>query len=72
MNQTIQSCLRDAGCSDVFIERYLAREAAGDTQTCLQLLKLHRCELVCALHEAQRPIDVCDWIIKDLEDCREH
>ncbi len=67
MTTTSRECLRDAGCSDVFIESYLARAATGDDETCLQLLRLHRCELVCALHEAQRPIDVVDWIIRDLE-----
>lgn len=67
MLTTSKECLRDAGCSDVFIESYLACATQGDDETCLQLLKLHRCELVCALHEAQRPIDVVDWIIHDLE-----
>lgn len=67
MQATNEQSLRDAGCTDTFIERYLARAAAGDEKTCLQLLRLHRCELVCALHEAQRPIDVVDWIISDLE-----
>ena len=67
MHSDVETCLRDAGGDAAFIARCRAREAEGDTDTCLKLLRLHRCELVCALHEAQRPIDVCDWIIHDLE-----
>ena len=67
MYATSEQCLADAGCNEAFIRQYRAREAAGDEATCLQLLRLHRCELVYALHEAQRPIDVVDWIIRDLE-----
>lgn len=62
-----ETCLRDAGCKDAFIERFQASAETGDTNSCLQLLRLHRSELLCALHEAQRPIDVCDLIIHDLE-----
>lgn len=67
VTETVESGLLDAGCASAFIEQYRVAEAAGDTQACLDLLRRHRCELVCALHEAQRPIDVCDWIIRGLE-----
>ncbi len=67
MTETVESGLRDAGCAGELIEQYRALEGAGNTKACLDLLRRHRCELVCALHEAQRPIDVCDWIIRGLE-----
>lgn len=67
VTETVKSGLLDAGCASAFIERYRVAEAAGDTKACLDLLRRHRCELVCALHEAQKPIDVCDWIIRGLE-----
>lgn len=59
--------LRDAGCAAELAKRCGELEAAGRTDECLQLLRRHRAELVVALHEAQRPIDVCDWIIHTLQ-----
>lgn len=59
--------LAAAGCSEQLIGRLERRIATGDTEGCLRLLRAHRCELVEAMHEAQRPIDVCDWIIREVE-----
>lgn len=56
-----------AGCSEQLIRRLEQRIVAGDTEGCLRLLRAHRCELVEAMHEAQRPIDICDWIIREVE-----
>lgn len=67
MNEAATDGLRNAGCTNELIERYETLDDAGDTAACLDLLRRHRCELVCALHDAQRPIDVCDWIIRKLE-----
>lgn len=59
--------LQEAGCSDDLLCRCQQLEQSGKVDELLKLLKLHRAELVVALHEAQRPIDVCDWIIRGLE-----
>lgn len=67
VTETVEYGLRDAGCAGELIDRYRVLEKAGDTKACLDLLRRHRCELVIALHEAQKPIDVCDWIIRGLE-----
>lgn len=67
MTESVEYGLRDAGCAGELIEQYRALDGVGDTRACLDLLRRHRCELVCALHEAQKPIDVCDWIIRGLE-----
>ncbi|MDO4536843.1 MAG: hypothetical protein Q4B54_01685 [Coriobacteriales bacterium] len=67
MTESMRLGLSDAGCAAELVERYGEFEKAGDTRACLALLRKHRCELVCSLHEAQRPIDVCDWMIRNLE-----
>ncbi len=59
--------LADAGCTEDLVELYGAFEETGDVDACKSIQQKHRCELVCALHEAQRPIDVCDWLIRNLE-----
>lgn len=64
MNQTD---LCDAGCGEELAALCDRLESSGHTDECLRLLRRHRAELVVALHEAQRPIDVCDWIIRNLE-----
>jgi hypothetical protein len=59
--------LTAAGCDERLARRLEERAAAGDSASCLRLLRAHRCELVEAMHEAQRPIDTCDWIIREVE-----
>ena len=59
--------LAAAGCDDRLANLLEERAAAGDGAGCLRLLRAHRCDLVEAMHEAQRPIDVCDWIIREVE-----
>ena len=58
--------LQAAGCTEELVRRCQALEAQGKSDECLKLLQYHRAELLVALHEAQRPIDVCDWIINGL------
>ena len=67
MGQIDARCLADAGCDTTLIARLERQLAEGDEAACLQLLRAHRCDLVAAMHEAQRPIDVCDWIIREVE-----
>lgn len=67
MEHTMRQALVDAGCEEGLVERFDALQSAGETEACVRLLRCHRCELVEALHQAQRPIDVCDWIIHKLE-----
>ena len=64
---TTDACLADAGCTDELVQRFHELEERGDVEACLRLLRCHRCQLVQAMHEAQRPIDVCDWLIRDLK-----
>lgn len=59
--------LMDTGCDSGLADRCERALGAGDVEACLRLLRAHRCDLVEAMHEAQRPIDVCDWIIREVE-----
>jgi hypothetical protein len=48
-------------------DRFEALDAKGDRAQCLRMLMLRRAELLDALHEAQRPIDMVDAAIRDLK-----
>ena len=61
------SSLIAASCNNELIERLERQAEKGNSEACLQLLRSHRCDLVEAMHEAQKPIDVCDWIIREVE-----
>lgn len=67
MDHAMRQVLTEAGCNNTLVDRFDALKKAGETDACLRLLRCHRCELVEALHQAQRPIDVCDWLIHELE-----
>lgn len=67
MARISEGSLIDAGCDARLIERVERHLEMGNEKACLNLLRAHRCELVEAMHEAQRPIDVCDWIIREVE-----
>jgi hypothetical protein len=58
--------LEAAGCTQDFAQKCQRMADEGRTDECLRMLQLHRAQLVVALHEAQRPIDVCDWLICNL------
>lgn len=66
MSDTTKALLHETGFDALQAERYLSLEAQGRKEECLRMLRCRRCELVEALHEAQRPIDVIDWAIYDL------
>ncbi len=67
MSANTREMLAATGFPTAQAERYLSLEEQGRRDDCLRLLRRRRCELVDALHEAQRPIDVIDWAICDLE-----
>ena len=59
--------LTDAGCGQSVIDRFLELEAQGKKSDCLSLLARHRCRLVCQMHAAQKPLDVLDYLIRELK-----
>ena len=70
MMQDTQQMLVASGFGPQQTERYLAFERAGRRDECLRMLRCHRCTLVEALHDAQRPIDVVDYAIHELQHAR--
>ena len=67
MANDMQALLEQTGFAEGQIARYRQLEEQGRTAECIRLLRCRRCELVDALHEAQRPIDLIDWAIYELE-----
>lgn len=59
--------LEATGFTTVQARRYLSLREQGRREDCVRMLRCRRCELVDALHEAQRPIDVIDWAIYELQ-----
>ena len=67
MTDATLTMLEATGFSSHQAQRYERCKREGRTDECVRMLRRRRCELVDALHEAQRPIDVIDWAIADLE-----
>ena len=67
MTNATQELLETVGFSSAQTQQYPNLERQGRTQDCARMLRSRRCELVEALHEAQRPIDVIDWAIYELQ-----
>ena len=59
--------LKDAGCDDLTIERYLKRKKEGREREQMRLLSLHRASLLDRLHVNQRMIDCLDYLIYQME-----
>ena len=55
--------LKDAGCDDAKIEKYLELEKQGKQQEQLRLLSLHRASLLDRVHLNQNMIDCLDYLI---------
>ena len=66
MDTNTQEMLKTVGFSEAQRKRYLALEEQGRKDDCVRMLRCRRCELVDALHEAQRPIDVVDYALYEL------
>lgn len=62
----ITGALTDARCTPAEIAAFWDLYASGQTAAALRLLSCHRCKLVCALHEAQKPIDILDYLLYQL------
>lgn len=55
--------LKDAGCSEADIQRFLKLGQAGKRQEQLRLLSMHRANLLDQLHVSQRQIDCLDYLV---------
>ena len=55
--------LKDAGCDDALIRRFLFLQEDGEPSECLCLLFGHRRRLLEMIHEDQKRIDILDYLI---------
>lgn len=55
--------LRDAGCGQEAISRFLTCMATGETKKGMKLLERQRRELLDSIHEGQRRLDCLDYLV---------
>ena len=55
--------LKDAGCNDDFITKYIKFETCGNHQGQLKLLSIHRTSLTNQIHDSYKMIDCLDYLI---------
>lgn len=55
--------LQDAQCDEAVIKRFLQFAAGERWEEAAKVLAQQRCQLVCALHAAQKPIDILDYLL---------
>lgn len=65
-NASIIQTLRDANCDEATVNKFLLLKDEGRMSEAIRLLSCHRCELLNALHEAQKPIHILDYLINKL------
>lgn len=63
----ITQCLTCAGCDEETIHAFLKYKEEDDREACVRILCKHRCELLCKMHEFQKPIDILDYYIDKLK-----
>lgn len=59
--------LKDAKCSADTMNRFLQLWNEQRWEEAARLLSCHRCHLICAMHEAQKPVDILDYILHQME-----
>ena len=59
--------LKDAGCDEAMIQKYLQLEKEGKRQEQFRLLSLHRASLLDQVHVSQNRIDCLDYLIYTLK-----
>lgn len=64
--------LKDAGCSEEEISRYLSLEAEGREKEQLRLLSIHRVKLLDQVHASQEMLDCLDYLIYTMKKKNDH
>lgn len=59
--------LKDAGCSEEFIETFLQAWERGATKEQLRLLSVWRCRLLDCVHTEQKKLDCLDYLRYQLQ-----
>ncbi len=65
--EAVEQNLRDAGCSDEFIDSFMRVWEAGTAEEQLRLLARQRCRLLDRVHAEQRKLDCLDYLRYQLE-----
>ena len=55
--------LKDAGCTNEFVEEFFEIRKHGDTKALVQLLYKHKTQLLSSLHDFQKKIDCLDYLV---------
>lgn len=68
METDIVQNLKDAGCEDEIIQRFLTAVEQRKTEDGIRLLRRHRRSLLEKLHEWQKKIDCLDYLLYQLNE----
>lgn len=63
---TVRQNLKDAGCSDELVEKFMALQD-GEEEQQLRLLCTHRKQLLENLHREEKRIDCLDFLIYQIQ-----
>ena len=64
---TVLQNLKDAGCTDEMVEKFMALQDIEDEEQQMQLLSGHRKHLLEKLHNEEKQIDCLDYLIYQLQ-----
>lgn len=59
--------LKDAGCNEAMIQKYLQLQKEGKRQEQFRLLALHRASLLDQVHVSQSMIDCLDYLVYSMK-----
>lgn len=59
--------LKDAGCDEAMIQKYLELQKEGKRQEQFRLLALHRASLLDRVHVSQNMIDCLDYLVYSMK-----
>ena len=59
--------LKDAGCDDATIQRYLTLQREGRQQEQYKILRSHRASLLDQVHVSQRMVDCLDYLVYEMK-----
>jgi len=59
--------LRDAGCDEKTVQRFMELEEEGDMQEQMKLLSRHRQQLLDRVHREEKRIDCLDYLIYQMQ-----
>ena len=67
---TVVQNLKDAGCTDEMVEKFMALQDSEGKEQQLRLLSGHRKHLLEKLHRDERQIDCLDYLVYQIERTR--